>query len=230
MIHPHIERHSTAREFVRDAVIGLADGLTVPFALAAGLAGAIDSTLVIVTAGLAEIAAGSIAMGLGGYLAVRGDAEHYAAEWEREAHEVAEVPAEEEWEVEEILGAYGVGPEEARPVISALRRNPRAWTDFMMRFELGLEAPEPRRALQSAVTIGLSYVAGGLLPLLPYMVVPVARTALFVSVAITLVALFVFGAMKSRLTGVTPLAGALKTLIIGATASAAAYLIARLIA
>lgn len=230
MTHPHVERHSTAREFVRDAVIGLADGLTVPFALAAGLAGAINSTVVIVTAGLAEIAAGSIAMGLGGYLAVRGDAEHYAAEREREAREIREVPTEEAWEVEEILGAYGVASDEARPLINALRRDPIAWTDFMMRFELGLEVPQPRRALHSAITIGLSYVAGGLLPLLPYMLVPTARTALIVSVAITLVALFVFGAMKSRLTGVPPLPGAAKTLMIGAIASAAAYLIARLIA
>lgn len=226
----HEETHSRAREFVRDAVIGLADGLTVPFALAAGLAGAANSSAVVVMAGLAEIAAGSIAMGLGGYLAVRGDAEHYHAERIRERAEVDEVPAEEEWEVEEILKEYGVESEEAKPLIGALRRNPDAWTDFMMRFELGLEEPQANRALRSALTIACSYIAGGLVPLLPYMLFHPTGTALVVSVAVTLVALLIFGAAKSKLTGVAPLSGALKTLLIGAFASAAAYVIARLIA
>lgn len=225
----HSEHHSTTRELVRDSVIGLADGLTVPFALAAGLAGASVSGGVIVTAGLAEIAAGSIAMGLGGYLAARSDADHYASERRREASEVAEVPEEEAWEVEEILGEYGVSREEARPVVDALRRNPDRWTDFMMRFELGLELPERGRAVRSAVTIGVAYILGGLIPLVPYMLILFTQSALLVSASVTAAALLVFGIIKSRLTG-APVAGSTaKTLATGAAAAAAAYFIARLI-
>ncbi len=225
----HSEHHSTTRELVRDSVIGLADGLTVPFALAAGLVGASVSSGIIVTAGLAEIAAGSIAMGLGGYLASRSDAEHYESERKREAAEVAEVPEEEAWEVEEILGEYGVSREEARPVVDALRRDPDRWTDFMMRFELGLEPPERGRALRSAVTIAVAYVLGGLIPLVPYMLIRTAQSALLVSASVTAVALVSFGIVKSRLTGAPVVASTAKTLLIGAAASAAAYLIARFI-
>ncbi len=225
----HIESHFTAAEAVRDAVIGLSDGLTVPFALAAGLAATVGSVSVIVVAGLAEIAAGSIAMGLGGYLAARGDVEHYEAERKREAEEVLEVPSEEEWEVEEILRGYGVSQDEAAPIVAALRRNPERWTDFMMRFELGLEKPDPKRAHRSAFTIALSYILGGLIPLLPYMFIQTPIRALIISILTTMLALGVFGAVKGHLTGVPVLAGTLKTILIGAIAAAAAFLIARII-
>ncbi len=150
---PHLERHFTAGAIVRDIVIGMSDGLTVPFALAAGLSGAVTSSGIIVTAGLAEIAAGSIAMGLGGYLAAKGDAEHYATERAREQLEVREKPAEEATEVLEVLQSYGLTAEESVPIVEAFIRKPEAWVDFMMRFELGLEKPDPRRALASALTI-----------------------------------------------------------------------------
>ena len=166
---PHVERHFTAGERVRDVVIGMSDGLTVPFALAAGLSGAVSSTGIIVTAGLAEIAAGSIAMGLGGYLAARSDAEHYASERVREETEVREKPAIEADEVTEVFRAYGLTAEESAPVVEALRKRPEAWVEFMMRFELGLEKPDPRRALTSALTIAGAYIAGGFIPLAPYL-------------------------------------------------------------
>src|ERR1051326_826204 len=165
---PHIERHFMARDVVRDVVIGMADGLTVPFALAAGLTGAIAHNALIVTAGLAEIPAGSIGMGLGGYMAAKSDAEHYAKEREREKREVAEIPHEEMREVAEVFQAYGLNEEETWPIVQALKRQPRNWVDFMMRFELGLEKPDPSRALKSAMTIAGAYVAGGLIPLSPY--------------------------------------------------------------
>ena len=165
---PHVERHFTAGLVVRDAVIGMADGLTVPFALAAGLTGAVDTTWIIVVAGLAEIAAGAIAMGLGGYLAARSDAEHYASERAREHVEIREIPADEAAEVLQVLQDYGLRAEEAAPVVEALRKRPEAWVDFMMRFELGLERPDPSRALWSALTIGGAYAVGGFIPLFPY--------------------------------------------------------------
>ncbi len=165
----HVERHFTGGEKVRDVVIGMSDGLTVPFALAAGLTGAIAASRLVVVAGLAEIAAGSIAMGLGGYLAARSDAEHYASERVREQTEVREKPTVEADEITEIFEAYGVKPQESATLVEALKQHPEAWVDFMMRFELGLEKPEPKRALQSAVTIAASYVVGGLIPLAPYM-------------------------------------------------------------
>ena len=227
--HHHAERHFTGGDFVRDTVIGMADGLTVPFALAAGLTGAIDSTGLIVTAGIAEIAAGSIAMGLGGYLAARSQAEHYVRERHREQAEVREKPAAEMAEITDIFADYGITPEESAPVVQALRRHPQAWIDFMMRFELGLERPEPRRALVSAVTIGGAYVVGGLIPLVPYMVLPTARGALGVSVVVTLTALAVFGYVKGRFTGLAPMRSATQTLLIGGLAAGAAFAIARLI-
>src|SRR5213595_3150417 len=165
----HVEKHFTAGETVRDIVIGMSDGLTVPFALAAGLTGAINSAGIIVTAGLAEIAAGSIAMGLGGYLAAKSDAEHYTKEREREKREVKEIPEEEMREVAEVFHSYGLSKEESTPIVEALAKHPQKWVDFMMRFELGLEKPDPKRALISAFTIALSYVAGGLIPLAPYL-------------------------------------------------------------
>src|SRR6058998_3052325 len=167
---PHVEHHFTASAIVRDIVIGMADGLTVSFALAAGVSGVIASTRIVITAGLAEIAAGSIAMGLGGYLAARSDAEHYTSERRREEREVVEMPDAERAEVADLLHEYGLTAAEAAPVVAALARRPTAWVDFMMRFELGLEAPDPRRALTSAATIAGSYVAGGFIPLLPYVI------------------------------------------------------------
>jgi VIT1/CCC1 family predicted Fe2+/Mn2+ transporter len=226
---PHIERHFTASDVVRDTVIGMADGLTVPFALAAGLSGAIDQTAIIVTAGLAEIAAGSIAMGLGGYMAAKSDAEHYAKEREREKREVAEIPHEEMREVAEVFQAYGLTEEQTGPIVQALRKQPRAWIDFMMRFELGLEKPNPRRALTSALTIASAYVAGGLIPLAPYMFTPTTSTALSYSIVLTLIALLVFGFVKGRFTGTRPLRSALQTAFIGSVAAGAAFAIARMI-
>ena len=226
---PHIERHFTAGKVVRDVVIGMSDGLTVPFALAAGLTGAIHSTSIIVTAGLAEIAAGSIAMGLGGYLAAKSDAEHYAKEREREKREVAEIPHEEMREVAEVFQAYGLTEDETWPIVQALRKQPSNWIDFMMRFELGLEKPEPRRAVISALTIAGAYVAGGFIPLTPYIVADTASTALLFSVAVTLVALFIFGFVKGRFTGTKPMRSALQTALIGSVAAGAAFAIARLI-
>src|SRR6516164_5256236 len=197
---PHIERHFTSGEVVRDVVIGMSDGLTVPFALAAGISGAIDNSHIVVVAGLAEIAAGSIAMGLGGYLAAKSDAEHYQSERLREVREVQEIPDEEAREVQKVFADYGLSNEESVPVVQALTRKPKEWVDFMMRFELGLEEPDPKRALQSALTIAASYVAGGIIPLAPYMALHSARTALVWSVVVTLVALGVFGYVKGRFT------------------------------
>ncbi|HEV8143961.1 MAG TPA: VIT1/CCC1 transporter family protein [Methylomirabilota bacterium] len=225
----HAERHFTGGEVVRDTVLGMADGLTVPFALAAGLTGAIESTKLIVTAGIAEIAAGSIAMGLGGYLAARSQAEHYVKERHREQAEVREKPAAEMAEITDIFADYGISPEESAPVVQALRRHPQAWIDFMMRFELGLERPEPRRALVSAATIGGAYVAGGLIPLVPYMTLGSAGAALGVSAGVTLVALAAFGYVKGRFTGLSPVRSAIQTVLIGSIAASAAFVLARLI-
>jgi VIT1/CCC1 family predicted Fe2+/Mn2+ transporter len=231
---PHVEKHFTASDTVRDIVIGMSDGLTVPFALAAGLTGAVASTggretAIIVTGGLAEIAAGAIAMGLGGYLAAKSDAEHYASEMKREHREVEEIPQEEQEEVARVFRSYGLGPEEISPIIKALTAHPQSWVDFMMRYELGLEKPDPRRALNSAVTIALSYVAGGLIPLLPYIMIPTAAKALLISAAATSVALFIFGYVKGRFTGARPLKSGLQTLLIGGLAASAAFGLARLI-
>ncbi len=226
---PHIESHFTASEFVRDIVIGMADGLTVPFALAAGLSGAQTTTRIIVVAGLAEIAAGSIAMGLGGYLAARNDADHYASELRREQREVEEIPDEEAREVLEVFENYGLTHAEAVPIVDSLRQRPKQWIDFMMRFELGLEPPDPQRAVRSASTIAGAYIAGGLIPLAPYMLMESAYSALLASVAATLVALGIFGAVKGVYTGMPMLAGALRTAFIGGLAAAAAFGIARLV-
>jgi VIT1/CCC1 family predicted Fe2+/Mn2+ transporter len=226
---PHIEGHFESSATVRDIVIGLSDGLTVPFALAAGLSGAISSSHLVVLAGLAEIAAGSIAMGLGGYLAARGDAEHYVSERRREEREIIERTHDEEEEIYEIFEQYSVDRASAMPVLNALKQNPAAWVDFMMRFELGLEEPARNRAHRSALTIASSYIAGGLIPLLPYMLVHDNLTALKLSVVITLLALAVFGALKGKLVGTGWLRSALQTITIGGVAAAAAYSLARLL-
>src|SRR2546428_6405952 len=227
---PHVEHHFTASAIVRDIVIGMADGLTVPFALAAGVSGVIASTAIVVTAGLAEIAAGAIAMGLGGYLAGKSDLEHYIRERAREEIEIAEKPEVEAEEVMELLQSHGLTAEESAPVVEALRRRPEAWRDFMMRFELGLEKPDPGRALRSALTIATAYVAGGLIPLAPYFFAQGARAGLWLSVVSTLLALLVFGYVKGRYTGTTPGRSAWQTTLIGGPAAAAALLLARLIA
>jgi VIT1/CCC1 family predicted Fe2+/Mn2+ transporter len=226
---PHIERHFTGSATVRDLVIGMSDGLTVPFALAAGLSGAIDTTSIIVTAGLAEIAAGSIAMGLGGYLAAKSDAEHYFSERAREESEVIEKADIEAREVADVFQSYGLTAKESKPVVDALRKRPQAWVDFMMRFELGLEKPDPKRAVISAISIAGAYIAGGFIPLGPYVFLPKASTALPISVITTLVALAIFGYIKGHFTGASPLRSATQTVLIGGLAAAVAFMIARAI-
>jgi VIT1/CCC1 family predicted Fe2+/Mn2+ transporter len=224
---PHIERHFAASETVRDVVIGMSDGLTVPFALAAGLSGTVSQTGIVVIAGLAEIAAGSIAMGLGGYLAARTDRDHYRSEREREMRETVELPEKERDEVAEIFRGYGMSDEDIAPVVNAIASDQRRWVDFMMKFELGFEEPDPKRARNSAITIAFSYVLGGLVPLAPYMLMAELYPALTLSVAVTLVALFIFGFVKGRLTGISPWRGGLQTVAIGGLASAAAFGLAR---
>jgi VIT1/CCC1 family predicted Fe2+/Mn2+ transporter len=226
---PHIEHHFMGSEIVRDVVIGMSDGLTVPFALAAGLSVIANSTKIVITGGLAEIAAGSIAMGLGGYLAARSDAEHYAKEQETEQHEVETIPDVEAEEVEQVLLTYGLEKEQSALVANALRQRPSAWIDFMMRFELGLEKPNPKRALTSALTIGFSYIAGGFIPLAPYMLIHDAGKALVFSVVFTLAALLIFGYVKGLFTGTRPVRSAIQTGLIGGLAAAAAYGLAKLI-
>lgn len=228
-VTPHVEKHFESSAMVRDIVIGMADGLTVPFALAAGLSGAIAASRLVVVAGFAEIAAGSIAMGLGGYLAARGDADHYASELHREQREIVERTDDERREVLEILEAYGISREHSRPIVDAFEKNPKTWVDWMMRFELGLEEPDPRRAVQSAITIAVSYVVGGMIPLAPYIVIAQTQTALRYSVAATVVALAIFGYGKGYFTGAPMLRSAIRTTIIGGLAAAVAYAIARLI-
>jgi VIT1/CCC1 family predicted Fe2+/Mn2+ transporter len=226
----HTERHFTAGETVRDIVIGMSDGLTVPFALAAGLSGAVAASGIVVTAGLAEIAAGAIAMGLGGYLAAKSDAEHYKSERQREKQEIVTIPEEEMAEVAAVFRSYGLTESETSPIVKALRERPRDWVDFMMRFELGLERPDPRRALNSAITIAASYIAGGMIPLAPYILVHDTRRALSISIGLTLLALLVFGFIKGQFTGARPVRGAIQTMIIGGLAAGAAFLIARVVA
>jgi VIT1/CCC1 family predicted Fe2+/Mn2+ transporter len=226
-VTPHVETHFRSSASVRDVVIGMADGLTVPFALAAGLS-AVATSRVVVVAGLAEIAAGSIAMGLGGYLAARSDAEHYASERSREESEIVQRTDDERHEVLEILASYGLTPDQSQSILTAFEAKPKVWVDWMMRFELGLEEPDPKRAVSSALTIAGSYIAGGLIPLSPYMFTPNALTALQFSVAATIVALAIFGYVKGRFTGARPLRSSVQTTLIGSVAAAAAFLIAKL--
>ena len=216
---PHVEKHFTASETVRDIVIGMSDGLTVPFALAAGLSGAVESSGIIVTAGLAEVAAGAIAMGLGGYLAARTDAEHYVSERAREMRETEEVPEREADEVAAVLRSYGLEDDKVAAVVNSIRADKRRWVDFMMRFELGLEEPDPKRASRSAVTIALSYIAGGLVPLAPYFFIASVHTALIGSVAVTLLALLLFGYVKGRFTTDKPFRSAWQTAVVGGLAA-----------
>lgn len=221
------ERHGAGTQTIRDLVLGMADGLTVPFALAAGLSGAVAANPLIVTAGMAEIAAGCVAMGLGGYLATRTDAQHFLAERAREEQETRDYPDREKWEVSAILHRYGLRGETLSRATEAIASDRRRWVDFMMRFELELAEPPPGRAAQSAATIGGAYVLGGLIPLSPYMLLAETRPALALSASFTGAALAGFGWLKARATGLPPLRGALQTLSIGGLAAAVAYLVAR---
>ncbi|KAJ9135692.1 hypothetical protein P3X46_032844 [Hevea brasiliensis] len=227
LLQQHEEKHFTSSEIIRDIIIGLSDGLTVPFALAAGLSGANVTSSIILIAGIAEVAAGAISMGLGGYLAAKSEADHYMRELKREEEEIISVPDAEAAECGEILAEYGVEPHEYEAVVNALRRNPQHWLKFMMKFELGLEKPDPMRALQSALTIAISYIIGGLIPLSPYMIFPVAKDAVIASILITILALLIFGFIKGHFTGEQPLKSAIQTAFVGAIASAAAYSIAK---
>ena len=225
----HHEHHLKSTATIRDIVIGMSDGLTVPFALAAGLSGAGSASHIVVTAGIAEIVAGSIAMGLGGFLAGRTEADHYHAELKREYEEIERVPEQEKMEVKEVFAGFGLSPALQNQIADEMAMDKDQWVDFMMRYELGLEKPEKNRATQSAVTIGLSYIVGGVIPLSPYFFIHQSQQALYYSCAITMVCLFVFGYFKSKITGQPVFAGALKVLIIGALAASAAFLMAKLI-
>jgi VIT1/CCC1 family predicted Fe2+/Mn2+ transporter len=221
------EKHFKSSEKVRDFVIGMSDGLTVPFALAAGLSGAVDNTGIVITAGLAEIAAGSIAMGLGGYLAGRTEIEHYESEEQREYDEIVHLHEVEIRETKEIFAEYGLDEQLQEKIAREMAKNPKKWVDFMMRFELGLERPDKNRAQQSAFIIAVSYIIGGLIPLSAYFFSETAQQGLIYSSIITLICLVVFGLVKSKLTGQPLLKGALRVTLIGAAAAAAAFLIAK---
>ena len=223
---PHVEKHFTATEAVRDVVIGMADGLTVPFALAAGLAAAVSSTKIIVTAGLAEIVAGAIAMGLGGFLAARTDTEHYGSERARENWEIDNLRDKEIQEVTEIFQGYGLKGNELDTIVTAIASDRQRWLDFMMRFELGLEEPDPKRAPISAGTIAASYFIGGLIPLAPYILMSSISEAFIYSVGFTAIALVVFGGIKGYFTGINKAKSAGQTLLVGGIAAAAAYALA----
>jgi VIT1/CCC1 family predicted Fe2+/Mn2+ transporter len=224
---PHVETHFEASETVRDVVIGMSDGLTVPFALAAGLSGTVSQTSIVVIAGLAEIAAGSIAMGLGGYLAARTDRDHYESERQREYRETIELPDKEREEVADVFRGYGMSEEDIAPVVKAISADQKHWVDFMMKFELGFEEPDPKRARNSAATIAVSYILGGLIPLGPYVLIANLYSALEASVVVTMVALFIFGFVKGKMTGISPLRGGMQTVVIGGLASAAAFGLAK---
>lgn len=224
----HVEQHMQSSYLLRDIVIGISDGLTVPFALAAGLSGAVDKSSIIIIAGIAEIAAGSIAMGLGGYLAGKTEQDHYNSELKREYDEVERVPEKEKQEVREFFELIGLSKEIQYKATEEIARDKKQWVDFMMKYELGLDEPDPKRAAKSALNIGLSYIAGGIIPLSPYFFIHDSASALQISIIATLICLFIFGYFKSKVTGVAPLAGALKVMLIGALAAGAAFGLASL--
>ncbi|MGZ3873121.1 MAG: VIT1/CCC1 transporter family protein [Mucilaginibacter sp.] len=225
----HHEQHLKSSDTIRDIVIGMSDGLTVPFALAAGLSGAVNSSGIVVTAGIAEIVAGSIAMGLGGFLAGRTESDHYESELKREYEEIERVPEQEKLEVREVFAGFGLSDGLQHQIADEMAKDKDKWADFMMRYELGLEKPEANRASQSAITIGVSYIVGGIIPLSPYFFESNSQNALYYSCAITMVCLFVFGYFKSKVTGQPAFTGAVKVLLIGALAAATAFLMAKLI-
>ncbi|MDD8017222.1 MAG: VIT1/CCC1 transporter family protein [Bacteroidota bacterium] len=222
----HTEKHLKSSDFISDIVIGMSDGLTVPFALAAGLSGAVASNSIVITAGIAEIVAGCIAMGLGGYLAGKTEQEHYQSELKREYDEVEAVPEKEKQEVKEVFAEYGISEEGQNTFVEELAKNKTKWVNFMMKFELGLEEPNPNRARNSAMTIGAAYFVGGLLPLSAYFFTDMPHDGLFVSIIFTTICLFVFGYFKSKVTGQPEVKGALKVTAIGLIAAAAAYFVA----
>ncbi len=222
----HTEKHLKSSDFITDAVIGISDGLTVPFALAAGLSGAVSSNTIVITAGIAEIVAGCIAMGLGGYLAGKTEQEHYQSELKKEYHEVETIPEKELHEVKEVFAAYGIDEEGQTLLANQLAKDKTKWVNFMMKFELGLEEPHPSRARNAALTIGLAYLVGGLLPLTAYFFTQTPKEGLSVSAIITTFCLFIFGYFKSKITGQHKLMGALKVTAIGLIAAAAAYFVA----
>lgn len=225
----HTEKHFTASDLIKDIVIGMSDGLTVPFALAAGLSGAVSSNSIVITAGMAEIVAGSIAMGLGGYLAGKTESDHYRSELTREYDEVEKLPENEMQEVRDVFMEYGISPALQDQIAIELSRDKKKWVDFMMRFELGMEEPDEKRASKSAFNIGLSYVIGGIVPLLAYFVTSTPREGLIISTIITILFLFVFGFIKTKFTGNKPFLGAVKTVLTGILAAGAAFFIAKLI-
>lgn len=225
----HHEKHLHSSDIVKDIVIGMTDGLTVPFALAAGLSGTVGASTIIVTAGIAEIAAGSIAMGLGGFLAGKTEMDHYYSELKREYMEIEKFPENEKAEVREIFAKFNLPTHLQHKITEALSKDKDQWVNFMMRYELGLEKPQAERASKSAITIGVSYIVGGIIPLLPYFFIRNSQEALYYSCGITLIALFIFGYFKSSITGQNPLTGALKVVIIGTIAAFAAFMIAKLI-
>lgn len=224
----HTEKHLKSSEMLRDIVIGMSDGLTVPFALAAGLSGAVDSTSIIVIAGIAEVAAGSIAMGLGGYLAGKTEQDHYNSEEKREYNEVDNLREREIEETKEFFANIGLSKDLQDKATEEICRDNKHWVDFMMKYELGLEKPDPKRATKSALNIGLSYIVGGLVPLSPYFFVSSPLEGLKISLIVTLICLFIFGFFKSRMTGVNPWWGAVRVMLIGAVAAAAAFGVAKL--
>ena len=228
-LNMHHEHHLKSSDTIRDIVIGMSDGLTVPFALAAGLSGAVNSSGIVITAGIAEIVAGSIAMGLGGFLAGRTEADHYNSELQREYEEIERVPEQEKMEVKEVFAGFGLSTTLQDQIANEMAKDKDKWVDFMMRYELGLEKPEANRATQSAITIGISYIVGGIIPLSPYFFIANSQIALYYSCAITMVCLFVFGYFKSKVTGQPALTGAVKVLFIGALAATAAFVMAKLI-
>lgn len=225
----HHEHHLKSSDTIQDIVIGMSDGLTVPFALAAGLSGAVASSTIVVTAGIAEIVAGSIAMGLGGFLAGKTEADHYNSELKREYEEVERLPDQEKLEVREVFEGFGLSEKLQIAATEEIAKDKDKWVDFMMKYELGLEKPQPNRARNSALTIGISYIVGGIIPLSPYFFIANSQQALYYSCGITVICLFVFGYFKSKVTGQPPISGAFKVLIIGALAAAAAFGIARLV-
>lgn len=226
--HLHHEQHLKSSAWLSDVVIGMSDGLTVPFALAAGLSGAVSNSSIIVIAGIAEIAAGSIAMGLGGYLSGKTEQDHYKNEVKREYDEVENLRHRELEETKEFFAKIGLSEELQNKATEEVSQDKDRWVDFMMKYELGLEKPDPRRATKSALNIGLSYVAGGIIPLSPYFFIDNSHEALQISVVATLICLFVFGFFKSKITGVNAWIGALRVTLIGALAAAAAFGVARL--
>ena len=225
----HEESHLKSTDFLRDIVIGMSDGLTVPFALAAGLSGVVATSSIIVIAGIAEICAGSIAMGLGGYLSGKTEQDHYKSEIKREYEEVETMRDIEITETKEFFANIGLSKKLQEQATEEISQDKHRWVEFMMKYELGLEKPDPKRATKSAMNIGLSYVVGGIIPLSPYFFDKDPLEALEISIVATLICLFIFGYFKSKITGVNPLLGALQVTLIGAMAAAAAFTVAKLI-